>query len=345
MQDSKKQERPAEYGVLLVNLGTPSAPEKHAVRRYLKEFLSDRRVVDLARWLWWPILNLVILNIRPARVAKLYKKVWMEDGSPLLVLGQRLTEKVKQEINISRPKGEAAIPVVQAMTYGSPSIAETASIFRQNKIKKLLVLPMYPQFSATTTAAVYDKLFASMKSCPCWPEMHLLNDYADHPLYIKALAESIQAQWEKQGGKRHLLFSYHGIPQRYADQGDPYARRCMCTSELVAAYLGLSDDEWTHAYQSRFGREEWLKPYADMTLENLPEKGIKRVNIISPAFAVDCLETLEEICFELKEVFMEAGGEEYDYIPALNDSDSQVLLYQTLIESNTSMWSVHNDAK
>jgi len=340
MSNVIKEKAPA-YGVLLVNLGTPEAPEKQAVKRYLKEFLSDRRVVDLSTWLWWPILNLVILNLRPKRVAKLYQKVWMPEGSPLLVLGNRLTKKLSDTLNSHEIGG--AIPVVQAMTYGHPSINDSAAIFRQKGVKKILVLPMYPQFSATTTAAVYDKLFAGLKQCPSWPEMHLMNDYADHPLYIEALAKSVQQQWDTQGEKRHLLFSYHGIPQRYADNGDPYPRRCSQTSELVAEYLGLTNDEWTHSYQSRFGREEWLKPYADAVLQGLPQQGIKAINIISPAFAVDCLETLEEICFELKDVFVEAGGEHYDYIPALNDSDGQVALYQELITSNTRMWTVKNE--
>lgn len=328
-----------EYGVLLVNLGTPDQPEKSAVKRYLKEFLSDRRVVDLTPWLWQPILNLIILNLRPKRVAKLYQKVWMTEGSPLLVLGNRLVSKLNTELNAGLSESvEREVTVVHAMTYGNPSINAAASVLRKKGVKKIFVLPMYPQFSATTTAAVYDKLFKGLQKCPSWPELHLLDDYAEHPLYIKAIASSIEQQWQKQGEKRHLVFSYHGIPKRYADNGDPYPRRCQRTSELVAQYLGLQDEEWTHVYQSRFGREEWLKPYADEVLEQLPSKGIKSINIISPAFAVDCLETLEEICFELKEVFEEAGGERYDYIAALNDSTEQVALYKELITSNTSMW-------
>ena len=321
-----------KFGVLLVNLGTPDAPEKKAVKRYLKEFLSDSRVVDLNPLLWKPILNLAILNIRPPKVAELYKKVWMNEGSPLLVLGNRLKQKLQE--------GDASIPVVKAMTYGNPSIANGLSELEQLGVAQVLVIPMYPQFSATTTAAVYDGVFRSLSKKSDWPAFHFIRDYADHPLYIKALANSVRSQWEKQGGKRHLLFSYHGIPKRYVNNGDPYASRCHKTSELVAKELELNKEDWTHSYQSRFGREEWLKPYANEVLAELAKRGVKDLNIISPAFAVDCLETLEEICFELKEVFEEAGGEKYDYIPALNDNEDHVLLYNALIKENSKQWSL-----
>lgn len=319
----------------MVNLGTPDAPEPAAVKRYLKEFLSDRRVVDLAPIIWQPILNLVILNVRPNKVAKAYKSVWMDEGSPLFVLGDRLRKNISHALN---KEGDAAIPVVHAMTYGNPSIQASANILREAKVNKILVLPMYPQFSATTTAAVYDKLMAGLKKCPSWPDLMLIKDYADHPLYIKGLVDSIKLQWDKQGEKRHLVLSYHGIPKRYADNGDPYPRRCLLTSQLVAESLGLDESEWTHVYQSRFGREEWLKPYAIDTLKSFPDKGIKRINIISPAFAVDCLETLEEVTFELGDEYKQHGGEAYDYIPALNDSEQHVALYCDLIRQNTKQW-------
>lgn len=325
----------SEFGVLLVNLGTPDAPEKKAVRGFLKEFLSDSRVVDLNPLLWQPILNLVILNIRSGKVAQLYKKVWMDEGSPLLVLGNRL----RNELANRSLTGHKQIPIVKAMTYGNPSISNGLKELQQQGIKQILVLPMYPQFSATTTAAVYDGIFHALAKNPDWPALHFIKDYADHPLYIKALANSVRTQWEKQGEKRHLLFSYHGIPKRYVEEGDPYSQRCERTSELVVKELGLVDGEWTHSYQSRFGREEWLKPYADECLLALTAKEIKSLNVISPAFAVDCLETLEEICFELKDVFEAAGGEKYDYIPALNDNDDHVELYQSLITENTKQWS------
>lgn len=324
-----------KFGVLMVNLGTPDAPEPTAVRRYLKEFLSDRRVVDLNPILWKPILNLVILNIRPPRVAKAYKSVWMEEGSPLFVLGERLRNNISLSLNVN---SQTNIPIVHAMTYGNPSILEGANQLRKAKVNKILVLPMYPQFSATTTAAVYDKLMAGLKKCPSWPDLMLIKDYADHPLYIQGLVESIRKQWDEQGERRHLVLSYHGIPKRYADNGDPYPKRCLLTSRLVAEALGLDESEWSHVYQSRFGREEWLQPYADVTLRSFPANGIKRINIISPAFSVDCLETLEEVTFELGDEFKACGGEAYNYIPALNDSDAQVALYCDLIKQNSKQW-------
>ena len=325
----------SQFGVLLVNLGTPDAPEKNAVRRFLKEFLSDTRVVDFNPLLWKPILNLVILNVRPKKVAELYQKVWMKEGSPLLVLGNQLRDNLVNEFALQ----DKDFPIVNGMTYGNPSIKDGLAKLQQQGVDRVLILPMYPQFSATTTAAVNDEVFRSLSKAQDWPALHFIRDYADHPLYIKALANSVREQWQRQGGSRHLLFSYHGIPKRYVDNGDPYASRCMRTSELVAAELGLTKEKWTHSYQSRFGREEWLQPYADKTLKDLVEKGVKDINIISPAFAVDCLETLEEICFELKEVFQEAGGEKYDYVKALNDNPDHVALYQSLIMDNTKQWS------
>ena len=327
-------ENKPDFGVLLINLGTPDAPTANAVKTYLREFLSDPRVVDLNPLIWKPILNLVILNIRPKKVAELYKKVWFEDGSPLLVLGKRLAQKVGANFGDENLN----IPLVNAMTYGNPSIADGLDDLRKQGVDKVVILPMYPQFSGTTTAAVYDAVFKALSKSSDWPSLHFIRDYANHPLYIKALANSVRNQWEAQGEQRHLLFSYHGIPKRYVSNGDPYEKHCNETSKLVAEELGLNESQWTHSYQSRFGREEWLKPYADETLKKLAQNGIKSLNVISPAFAVDCLETLEEICFELKEVFEEAGGEKYDYITALNDNDDHVALYRSLILENSSQW-------
>ena len=327
-------ENKTDFGVLLINLGTPDAPTANAVKTYLREFLSDPRVVDLNPLIWKPILNLVILNIRPKKVAELYKKVWFEDGSPLLVLGKRLVQKVGANFGDENLN----IPLVNAMTYGNPSIADGLDDLRKQGVDKVVILPMYPQFSGTTTAAVYDAVFKTLSKSSDWPSLHFIRDYANHPLYIKALANSVRNQWEAQGEQRHLLFSYHGIPKRYVSNGDPYEKHCNETSKLVAEELGLNESQWTHSYQSRFGREEWLKPYADETLKKLAQNGTKSLNVISPAFAVDCLETLEEICFELKEVFEEAGGEKYDYIPALNDNDDHVALYRSLILENSSQW-------
>ncbi|MEL0613710.1 MAG: ferrochelatase [Marinomonas sp.] len=324
-----------KYGVLMINLGTPDAPKTPEVRTFLREFLSDKRVVDLNPLIWKPILNLIILTIRPAKVAKVYQQVWMEEGSPLLVLGNRLKNRIAAALENRFDHG---IPVEMAMTYGNPSMESAANKLRAAGADKILVVPMYPQFSSTTTAAGYDRLMSSLKKCPHWPALQLIQDYADHPLYIKALANSVRTQWAKQGEQRHLVLSYHGIPKRYVSNGDPYARRCENTSTLVAEALGLSDSEWTHVYQSRFGREEWLKPYADATLKSMPEMGIKRINVISPAFSIDCIETLEEVTLELGDEFKQHGGQAFDYIPALNDSDDQLALYLDLIEQNTQQW-------
>lgn len=325
----------SNYGVLMMNLGTPDAPNAPEVRRYLREFLSDSRVVDLNPLLWKPVLNLIILTIRPPKVAKIYQQVWMDEGSPLLVLSQRLTENVRTALS---EKAGHPVPVELAMTYGNPSVEVAANKLREQGVTNIVVMPMYPQFSATTTGAAYDRLMKSLKRCPHWPSLQLPHDYADHPLYIKALADSVRAQWERQGERRHLVLSFHGIPKRYVTNGDPYARRCHLTSRLVAEELELAETEWTHVYQSRFGREEWLKPYADETLKGMPAKGIKRINVISPAFSIDCIETLEEITFELGDEFKHSGGEAFDYIPALNDTPEQVALYVNLIEQNTKQW-------
>ena len=321
-------------GVLLMNLGTPEAPTPAAVKTYLREFLSDPRVVDVNPWLWKPVLNGIILNTRPKKVAKVYQEVWMEEGSPLLVLGQRLTDKLAQRLNAEQER----YVVVKAMTYGEPSVEAAGKIFREKGVEKIFVLPMYPQFSRSTTAAAYDRLMSSLKRCPHWPALNLLQDYADHPRYIDALVQSIKTQWQAQGEQRHLLFSYHGVPKRYVTEGDPYQRRCEATTQAVVEQLGLSESEYTHVYQSRFGREEWLKPYADETMRALPAKGIKALNVISPAFAIDCIETLEEIDMQLRDEFIDAGGESFDYIAALNDSPEQVALYETLVHENTQHW-------
>lgn len=321
-------------GVLLINLGTPEAPTPKAVRKYLKEFLSDPRVVDVNPLIWKPILNGVILNVRPKKVAKVYQEVWMDEGSPLLVLGQRLTKKLDEKLNAKQQH----FVVSMAMTYGEPSIEAAAKEFRLHNVERIVVLPMYPQFSRSTTAAAYDRLMLSLKRCPHWPALNLLQDYADHPQYIDALAKSVENQWSSQGEKRHLMFSYHGIPKRYVTEGDPYQSRCEATTQAVVEKLGLSASEYTHAYQSRFGREEWLKPYADETIRNMPNQGIKKLNVISPAFAIDCIETLEEINMQLRDEFLNAGGEAFDYIAALNDSEDHVNLYEKLVLDNTQHW-------
>lgn len=324
------------FGVLMANLGTPDAPTPAAVRRYLAEFLWDERVVDVPRPLWWLILNGVILRFRPSKVAKKYAAVWHELGSPLLVIGRQQQQALKALL--AKRLGED-IPVELAMTYGKPSMEEAGLKLRDAGVERILVLPLYPQFSRSTTAAVFDRLAKALKPCPHLPELRFIRDYHDHPAYIEALANSVRDYWQQADGQRgRLMMSYHGIPQRYADNGDPYPRQCETTSRLLAEALDLKESEWQMTYQSRFGREEWLKPYTDHTLMALPEQGVEHVDIMSPAFSSDCLETLEELEVENRDYFMKAGGKQYRYIPALNDRDDHIALFASLVEQHTQGW-------
>lgn len=325
------------FAVMLVNLGTPDAPTPSAVRKYLAEFLWDRRVVDLARPLWWLILHGIILRFRPSRVAKNYQTVWSEEGSPLLATGKQ--QRKALEIALQEAFGEE-IPVYLAMTYGSPSMEEVGRQMRQSGAERLLVLPLYPQFSATTTAAVFDRFATSLKPCPHLPEVRFIRDYHQHPAYIRALAQSVRNSWQEQGQEpEKLVMSFHGIPQRYADQGDPYPRQCKKTAELLAQELGLSDDQWLLTFQSRFGREPWLQPYTDYTMEELGKQQTLSVSVICPGFSADCLETLEEIEEENREIYEEAGGKNFVYIPALNASPEHIQLLQELVQQHALGWS------
>ncbi|OAN18521.1 ferrochelatase [Photobacterium jeanii] len=318
-----------KYGVLLVNLGTPDEPTAAGVKRFLAEFLHDKRVVDMTRWLWCPILHGVILPIRSPKVAKLYQSVWMDDGSPLMVYSQRQKEQLKQLIDV---------PVEIGMTYGSPSIASGLETLKQQGCEQVLVLPLYPQYSQTTTAAVFDKLAKSVAATPKLPELRFVNHYYDHPDYISALAQSAQTFWDQHGKPDYLLCSYHGIPKRYADNGDPYPEHCDRTTALLADQLEMPREQMSMSYQSIFGREEWLKPYTDKTIEALAKKGVKRLDVMCPAFSVDCLETLEEIAEECKEVFIEAGGETFNLIPCLNDNDAHIAMMASLVRQHSQGW-------
>ncbi|MGR5119955.1 ferrochelatase [Vibrio astriarenae] len=320
--ENKKQ------GVLLVNLGTPDTATPQAVKAFLSEFLHDHRVVDMTRWLWCPLLHGVILPIRTPKVAKLYQSVWMAEGSPLMVYSQRQRQALEQSLNI---------PVELGMTYGSPSLKTGIQALQERGVEDILVLPLYPQYSGTTTAAVSDGLLKAFKGYAHIPQYRLLTDYHDHPLYIKALAATVRKSWEENGRGDFLLCSYHGIPQRYADNGDIYPKHCERTTQLLAKELGLDDQQIGHTYQSRFGREEWLQPYTDKTLEKLPGQGINKLDILTPAFASDCLETLEEISEECQEIFLEAGGRTFQYIPCLNDSEEHIALMSDLVKSQLSV--------
>lgn len=311
-------------GVLLVNLGTPDAPTPAAVGAYLKEFLSDPRVVDLPRWLWLPLLNLVIVPLRRYRSAEAYQEIWWPEGSPLLILSQRLAERLGEVLD-----GEAEVEL--AMRYGKPPVREGLEALRRRGVERLLVLPMYPQYSLTTTETVFDAVGVSLREMGWFPETESIRDYHDDPDWAGAVADSITEFQQTAGRPDRLLFSLHGIPQRYVRNGDPYQRQCQASVAAIASRLGLKEVEWMLTFQSRVGKEPWLQPYTDKTLEQLPGEGVRHVQIACPGFAVDCLETLEEIAMENRDRFLEAGGEKFEYIPALNDSERQVRLFARLV--------------
>ena len=315
--------------VLLVNLGTPDAPSTSAVRRYLKEFLWDPRLVEIPRLVWWLILNGVILRIRPARSAKAYRSIWTKEGSPLLVATEKLTSKVRTLLTSENPNLE----VEMAMRYGSPSINSVLTGWNEKALERLIVLPLYPQYSATSSASVMDAVMQELKFWRCVPDVQMVRDYHVYMPYIEALAASVRKYVETKGKPDRFLLSFHGIPRRCVDKGDPYAQQCRATAQALARQLGWQEDDWQLTFQSRFGREEWLQPYTDKTLEKLPSEGIKRLAVLCPGFAVDCLETLEEIDEENREIFMLNGGEQFDYIPALNDSDLHAESLKGLIET------------
>ena len=297
-------------GILLANLGTPDAPTPGAVKRYLRQFLSDKRVVDTSRLLWWPLMRGVILPIRSPRVAKLYQSVWMEEGSPLMVYSRRQQQALAARLPDT--------PVALGMSYGSPSLASAVDDLLAQGVEHIVVLPLYPQYSCSTVAAVWDELARILAKKRAIPGISFIRDYAEHPDYIHALAASVRASFAVHGEPDLLLLSYHGIPQRYANQGDDYPQRCRDTTRELVSALGLPPERVMMTFQSRFGREPWLTPYTDETLKMLGEKGTKHIQVLCPGFAADCLETLEEIAVQNREIFLEAGGKQYEYIPALN---------------------------
>lgn len=318
----------ASVGVLLANLGTPAAPERKPVARFLREFLSDPRVVDLPRYLWLPLLNLVIIPLRAGRSAAAYRQIWWPEGSPLLVLTERLAARLRAGL-----AGRARVET--GMRYGEPSIRTALEKLRAAGVEEVVILPMYPQFSGTTTASIYDAVDGALENLDWYPRRHPIDKYHEHPAWVEAIAASIRAYRAEHGAAEKLIFSLHGIPQRYVRQGDPYQQQCELSVSAVAQALGLPADQWLLSYQSRVGREPWLQPYTDLTLEELARSGVRHVQVLCPGFAVDCLETLEEIAEQNRERFVHAGGAKLEYIPALNDSDAHVRLYRQLVEDAT----------
>jgi ferrochelatase len=317
-------------GVLLVNLGTPDEPSPGAVRRYLAEFLWDPRVIELPRPLWWLILHLIILRVRPRKSAHAYQKIWTPDGSPLLIESKAVADGLQARLG-------DRVRVALAMTYGRPSITDVLEQFRRENVQRLLVLPMYPQYSATTAGSIFDRVTRQLATWRWLPELRIVNQYWQEDAYIAALADSIETHWQ-QHGRKHLLFSFHSIPKRYFLAGDPYHCFCHATARLVAERLQLGQDDWSLGFQSRFGREEWLKPYVDLLLLDYARQGPKQVTLVCPGFATDCLETLEEIDMQNRTAFLEAGGEAFDYVPCLNSSDAQLSLYEQLVLKHAQGW-------
>ena len=322
---------PRRLAVLLVNLGTPDAPDTRSVRRYLAEFLADPRIVEQPRWLWWLILNGIILRFRPARSARAYAKVWASAGSPLQVETTSLAARLQATL------GEQVM-VRHAMRYGSPSITDVLADLGQAGMRRLLVVPLFPQFSATTTASVFDAIGAALRKWRRPPELRLVSDYCNETAHIEALAQSVERHWQAKGRSDRLLLSFHGIPERYVRNGDPYRDQCEATADSLRLRLGMDESELLLSYQSRLGREPWLQPYTDKTLAALAEQGVKSVAVMCPGFAVDCLETLEEIAMEGRDTFLEAGGKKFNYIACLNDGDDQVLAMQALILRHCQGW-------
>ncbi|MFS1703519.1 ferrochelatase [Alteromonas sp. AMM-1] len=329
-----------KIGVLITNLGTPQAPTKAALKPYLKEFLSDPRVVEVPRLIWWFILNGIILNVRPKRSAEAYASVWSEHGSPLMVHTKAQATALAEECR--KAFGDSVV-VEYAMRYGEPSVSNTIDRMLNAGVRKLLVLPLYPQYSASTVASTFDAVAHDFVKRRWLPDFRFISHYHDRPGYIQAVANKIQQHWQQHGRADKLILSYHGVPKRYLDNGDPYHCECHKTSRLIAEALGLTKSEYMTTFQSRFGREEWLKPYTDETLKGLPSEGVTSVQVVCPGFSADCLETIEEIGEENREYFMEAGGERYEYIPALNSDPAHINMLFELVKENLHGWQVSDN--
>jgi ferrochelatase len=318
---------PIDTAVLLVNLGTPTAPEAKPIRRYLAQFLGDRRVVEACPWYWLPILHGPILTFRPRKTARLYRSIWTPDGSPLWVYSKSLADALSH-----RYADRTDVAVELAMTYGEPSVPAAISRLQSRGIKRLIVLPLYPQYSGTTTGAVFDVVARSLMKWRRVPALTFISDYHDHPDYIAALAESVRSVWAREG-RSHLVISNHGIPAKYVESGDPYRTQIAETTRLLVSALDLGRDEYSECFQSRFGPTEWLQPYTDDRLLQLASAGTRAVTVVTPSFAVDCLETLEEISTVSREKFLAAGGEKFSMVPALNAEPSHIDALVAVLES------------
>ncbi|MDD5057815.1 MAG: ferrochelatase [Sideroxydans sp.] len=332
---------PPKTGILLVNLGTPDAPTPKAVRTYLKEFLSDPRVVEMPRAIWWLILNGIILNTRPKKSAAKYASIWLPQGSPLRVYTEKQCGKLQAQLN---QRDHPSLLVEHAMRYGKPSIPDALRKLKQMNCQRILVVPLYPQYSASTTATVFDAVFETMRQTRNTPALRTVKHFHDDAGYIKALAGNISAYWEQHGKPEKLLMSFHGLPQYTLDRGDPYHCECLKTGRLLAQELGLSETQYVVSFQSRFGKAEWIKPYTAATLQELGAQKTARLDVVCPGFVADCLETLEEIAQEGKEIFQHAGGGEYRYIPCLNGNTDWIAALADLVLDNLHGWLDEPDA-
>ncbi len=327
--------QPDKVGVLITNLGTPEAPTASALRVYLKQFLSDPRVVEIPRLVWMIILHGIILRVRPKKSAHAYESVWTDRGSPLLLHTQDQAEALRQRLEA---KWGDKVIVEFAMRYGKPSIDSVLNQMLNAGARRLVVLPLYPQYSGSTTGSTFDAVAQDFQARRWLPELRFVSSYHNHPLYIEAMANKIKVYWEEHGRADKLMLSYHGVPKRYLEMGDPYYCHCHVTSRLLIDALGVEPSDVITSFQSRFGKAEWLKPYTDQTLKSLPAEGVKSIQVFCPGFSADCLETLEEIAVENHDYFMEAGGEAYAYIPALNSDEAHIDLLQAIAEANLQGW-------
>ncbi len=332
----RRHEDQSRTGILLVNLGTPDAPTAKALRPYLKQFLSDTRVIEIPRAVWWFILNGVILNTRPAKSAEKYASIWTQDGSPLLVNTRKQASLLK---GLLGERGHRGLVVDFAMRYGNPSVESVIGRMREQGVERLLVVPLYPQYAGSSSATALDEVFRVLMTMRNMPEVRTIRHFHDDAGYIAALATHIRQQWQLQGAPDKLVMSFHGVPRFTLDKGDPYFCECQKTGRLLAEKLGLKPEQYVISFQSRFGRAEWLQPYTSVVLDELGKAGVKRLDIVCPGFLGDCLETLEEIAMEGKEIFQHAGGGEYRYLPCLNDNPQWIAALADIVEKNLQGWS------
>ena len=323
-------------GVLITNLGTPDEPNSKALKIYLKEFLSDTRVIEIPKFFWQIILHLIILRIRPRRSAINYQSIWTKKGSPLLNISKEQIYLLEKKLKVSYPNTIFAL----GMRYGNPSIESALKKMQEEQVRRLVIFPLYPQYCAATTASTFDAVTNILQKWRWIPELRFINQYYEEESYIKAIANSIENFWDKNGKPQKIIFSYHGIPKKYHLKGDPYHCFCLKTTRLVKEFMKLDDEEVITTFQSRFGRAEWLQPYTSETLKELPSQGIKNVHIISPGFSADCLETLEELEVENREYFEKAGGKKYLYIPCLNESSKHIEMMEKIIQKHTQGWQI-----